>query len=69
MLPVHWQVGRVFANNPGDQGSILCRVIPKTLKMVLDTFLLNTRQYKVRIKDKVEHANGGRESTPFASES
>ena len=26
----------VFANDPGDQGSILVRVIPKTEKMVLD---------------------------------
>ena len=32
------------------------RVIPKTLKMVLDTSLLNTQQYKVRIKDKVEQS-------------
>ena len=30
-------VGRVFANDPGDRGSIPGRVIPKTLKMVLDT--------------------------------
>ena len=30
------------------------RVIPKTLKMVLDTFLPNTQQYKVRIKGKVD---------------
>ena len=30
------------------------RVLPKTLKMVLDTSLLNTQQYKVRIKGKVE---------------
>ena len=29
------------------------RVISKTLKMVLDTSLLNTQQYKVRIKGKV----------------
>ena len=29
-------VGRVFANGPGDLGSIPGRVIPKTLKMVLD---------------------------------
>ena len=29
-------------------------VIPKTLKMVLDTYMLNTQQYKVRIKGKVE---------------
>ena len=45
---------RVFANDPGDLGSIPGRVIPKTLKMVLDTSLLNTRQYKVRIKGKEE---------------
>ena len=43
-------VGRVFANGPGDLGSITGRVIPKTLKMVLDTSLHNTQQYKVRIK-------------------
>ena len=47
-------VGRVFAHNPGGLGSIQVRVIPKTLKMVLDTYLLNTQQYKVRIKGKVE---------------
>ena len=35
-------VGRVFANGPGDLGSIPGRVIPNTLKMVLDTSLLNT---------------------------
>ncbi len=32
------------------------RVIPKTLKMVLDTFLLNTQQYKVRINGNVEQS-------------
>ena len=42
-------VDRVFANGPGDLGSIPGRVIPKTLKMLLDTPLLNTQQYKVRI--------------------
>ena len=47
-------VGRVFANSPGDLGSIPGRIIPKTLKMVLDTSLLNTQQYKVHIKGKVE---------------
>ena len=35
-------VGRVFANGPGDLCSIPGRVIPKILKMVLDTSLLNT---------------------------
>ena len=49
-------VGRVFANGPGDLGSIPGRVIPKTLKMVLDTILLNTQQYKVRIKGKEEQS-------------
>ena len=46
----HWLVGRVFANGPGDLGSIPGRVIPKTLKIVLDTSLINTQPYKVRIK-------------------
>ena len=45
---------RVFAKSPGELGSIPGRVIPKTLKMVLDTSLLNTQQYKARIKGKVE---------------
>ena len=45
---------RVFASDPGDLGSIPGRVIPKTLKMVLDTSLLNIQHYKVRIKGKVE---------------
>ena len=47
-------IGRVFANGPGDLGSIPGCIIPKILKMVLDTSLLNTQQYKVRIKGKVE---------------
>ena len=33
-------VGRVLANDPGDLGSIPGHVIPKTLKMILDTSLL-----------------------------
>ena len=49
-------VGRVFANGPRDLGSIPGRVIPKTLKMVLDTSLLNIWQYKVCIKGKVEQS-------------
>ena len=40
-------VGRVFANGPGDVGSVPGRVIPKTLKMVHDTAL----QYKVHISN------------------
>ena len=49
-------VGRVFANGPGNLVSIPGRVVPKTLKIVLDTALLNTQQYKVRIKGKVEQS-------------
>ena len=49
-------VDRVFANGPGDHGSIPGRLIPKTFKMVLDTSLLNTQHYKVRIKGKVEQS-------------
>ena len=36
--------GREFAKGPGDLGSIPGRIIPKTFKMVLDTYLLNTLQ-------------------------
>ena len=59
------QEGRVFANGPGDRGSIPGRVIPKTLKMVLDTYLLNTQQYKVRIKGKVEQSWERNSALPY----
>ena len=36
--------------------SIPGHIIPKTLKMVLDTSLLNTQQYKVHIESKVEQS-------------
>ena len=45
-----------FFAGPGDLGSISGRVLPKTLKIVLDTSLLNTQQYKLRIKGKVEQS-------------
>ena len=48
---------RVFANGPGDLGSIqILNSIPKAQKMVLDASLLNTQQYKVRIKDEMEQS-------------
>ena len=56
LRPAHSLVGRVFANGPGDLCSIPGCVIPKTLKMVLYTSLLNTQQYNVRIKGKVEQS-------------
>ena len=56
---------RVFANGPGDLGSIPGRVIPKTLKMELDTTLLNTRYYKVRFKGKVEQSREWSSALPY----
>ena len=49
-------MGWVFVNDPGDLGLIPGRVKPNTRKMVLDTILLNTQKYKVRIKVKVEQS-------------
>ena len=64
-----WELwlGRVFANGPGDLGSIPGRVIPKTFKMVLDTSLINTQQYKVRIKGKVEQSRERSSTFPYTS--
>ena len=58
------QAVRVFANSPGDLGSIPGRVIPKTQKMVLDASLLNTQHYKVRIKGKVKQSRVGVAPSP-----
>ena len=56
-----------FANGPGDQGSVPGRIIPKILKMVLDTSLLNTQKYKVRIKGKVEQSRERISTLPYIS--
>ena len=55
----------LFANGPGDLGSIPGRVIPKTLKMELDTTLLNTQHYKVRFKGKVEQSREWSSALPY----
>ena len=47
---------RMFADGPGDRGTIRGRVISKTQKMVLDATLLSTQHYKVSIKSKVEQS-------------
>ena len=54
----------MFANGPGDLGSIPGRVMPKTQKMVLDASLLSTQHYKVRIKGKVEQSRKGVAPSP-----
>ena len=46
-------MARVFANGPGDLGSI-----------VLDASLLNTQQYKVGIKGKVEQSRERSSTVP-----
>ena len=43
----------------------LIRVIPKTLKMVLDASLFNTQHYKVRIKGKVEKSRERSSALPY----
>ena len=56
---------RVFTNVPGNPGSISGRVTPKTQKMVLDTSLLNTQHYEVRIKGKVEQSRKRSKALPY----
>ena len=53
-------MSRVFANGPGDRGSIPGRVIPKTQKMVLDAALLNTQ-------GKVEQSKERSSALPYTS--
>ena len=42
LLSAHWQMGKVFANGPGDLASIPGRVIQMNQKLVFDAALLNT---------------------------
>ena len=46
----------VFTNGAVDRGSISGRIIPKCQKMEVDSALLNSQHYKVRIKGKVEQS-------------
>ena len=55
----------MFANDLGDLGSIPGCIIPKTLRMILDTSLFNTQQYKVRIKGKVEQSRERSSVLPY----
>ena len=57
-------VGGVFANGPGDLGSIPVRIIPQTFKIVLGNSLFNIQQYKVRIKGKLEQSGKGVAPSP-----
>ena len=55
----------VFANGPGDRGSLPGQVIPKPQKMVLGAALLNAQHYKVRIKSKVEQSREWSSALPL----
>ena len=55
-------MSRVFANGPGDWGSIPGRVLPKIQKMVLDAAFC-----KVRIKGKVEQSRERSSALPYTS--
>ena len=52
VLPAHWFSGRVFANSPGDQGSMTGRVIPNTQKWYLmpPCLTLSIIRYVSRVK-------------------
>ena len=60
-------MSRLFANDPGDLGSIPGRVVPKTQKMVLNATLPRTQHYKVKIKGKVEQSREWNSAFPYAS--
>ena len=60
-------MSRVFANCPGDWGSIPSYIILKTREMVLAAALLNTQHYKVRIKGKVEQSREWSSALPYTS--
>ena len=55
----------LFANGPGDLGSIPGHNTPKTQKMVLDASLRNTQHYKVWIKGKVEQSRERSSALPY----
>ena len=55
----------MFINDLGGPGSIPGHVIPKTLKMVLDTSLINTQLYKVHIEGKVKQSRERSSTLPY----
>ena len=60
-------MGRVFANGPGDLGSISGYIIPNIFKMVLDASLLNIQKYKVPIEGKMEQSWERSSAFPYTS--
>ena len=58
------EMRKFWTFGPGGLGPIPDRIIPKTLKLVLVTSLLNTQQYKVCIKGKVEQSRERNSASP-----
>ena len=64
-------MSRVFVYSLGDRGSyqrLKKKKKKKKKKKVLDTTLLNTQHYKVRIKGKVEQSREWSSALPYTSE-
>ena len=59
------RVGWVLTNGPGERSSILSWVIPKTQNMILGTSLLNSQNYIVRFKSKLEQSRKRSSALPF----
>ena len=55
----------IFGIGQEDWGSIPGRVLPKAKKMLLDAVLLNTQNYKVRIKGKLDQYREWRSALPY----
>ena len=64
---VTWKYFQYIMSASGDLSSIPGCVIPKTLKMVLDTSLFNIQQFKVHIEGKVEQSREKSSALPVTS--
>ena len=57
----------IFTNGPRNWVSIPRRVIQKTQRMALDAALLNTQNFKAKIKGKVEQSREWSSALPYTS--
>ena len=64
-LPAHWPSEQSIRQWSGRPGFNPRSHHTKTLKMVLDTSLLNTQYYKVRIKGKVQQSRERSSTLPY----
>ena len=57
----------MFFNGLGDRRSLPLRIIPQEEKIIIDTSLLNSQHYKVRIKRKMKQFKERSYSLPNVS--